>query len=165
MTDAVKVLYADLLRAWNSTDAAGFASAFADDGEVVGFDGSILSGRDAIEAEMSRIFADHRTGTYIGIVREVVPLATDVAVLRAVAGVVPAGADDLVPALNSLQRLTAVRRDGQWRIALYHNTPAQFHGRPELAEQLTADSARRERPRHRPRRHGGASVAIQSDDD
>ena len=138
-TEAVKSLYADLLRAWNSTDADGFASAFADDGEVIGFDGSILTGRDAIEAEMSRIFADHRTGTYVGIVREVVPLLPDVAVVRAVAGVVPAGADDVVPALNSVQRLTAVRHDGQWRVALYHNTPAQFHGRPELVEQLTAD--------------------------
>jgi uncharacterized protein (TIGR02246 family) len=135
----VKILYAELLRTWNSTDAAGFASAFTDDGEVIGFDGSILRGRDVIEAEMARIFADHRTGTYVGIVREVVPVTADVAVARAVAGVVPAGADDLVPALNSVQRLTAVRRDGQWRIALYHNTPAQFHGRPELVEQLTAD--------------------------
>jgi uncharacterized protein (TIGR02246 family) len=139
MTDDVKILYAELLRTWNSTDAAGFASAFTDDGEVIGFDGSILRGRDVIEAEMARIFADHRTGTYVGIVREVVPVTADVAVARAVAGVVPAGADDLVPALNSVQRLTAVRRDGQWRIALYHNTPAQFHGRPELVEQLTAD--------------------------
>jgi len=138
-TDAVKNLYADLLRTWNSTDAAGFASSFADDGEVIGFDGSTLRGRDAIEAEMARIFADHPTGTYVGIVREVVPLSPDVAVVRAVAGVVPAGADDLMPALNSVQRLTAVHRDGQWRIALYHNTPAQFHGRPELVERLTAD--------------------------
>jgi uncharacterized protein (TIGR02246 family) len=133
-TDAVKNLYADLLRTWNSTDAAGFASAFHHDGEVIGFDGSVLNGRDVIEAEMARIFADHRTGTYVGIVHEVVALSPDVAVARAVAGVVPAGADDLAPALNSVQR-----RDGQWRIALYHNTPAQFHGRPELVERLTAD--------------------------
>ena len=27
--------------------------------------------------------------------------------------------------------------DGQWRIALFQNTPAQFHGRPEAAEALT----------------------------
>jgi len=79
MTDAVKIMYAELLRTWNSTDAAGFASAFTEDGEVIGFDGSILRGRDAISA-------DHRTGTYVGIVREVVPLTADVAVARAVAG-------------------------------------------------------------------------------
>jgi hypothetical protein len=51
--------------------------------------------------------------------------------------VIPAGAADLKPELNSVQRLIAVRHDGQWRIALYQNTPAQFHGRPELVERMT----------------------------
>ena len=147
MTDAVKALYLHLLHAWNSMDAAGFAETFLDDGEVVGFDGSILTGRDAIEAEMRRIFTDHRTGTYVGIVTGIVQLAPDVAVLRAFSGVIPAGADDLVPALNSVQRLTAVRRDDRWWTALYHNTPAQFHGRPELVERMTED-LRRARDAH-----------------
>ncbi|MGZ4033139.1 MAG: SgcJ/EcaC family oxidoreductase, partial [Tumebacillaceae bacterium] len=26
-----------------------------------------------------------------------------------------------------------------WQIALFQNTPAQFHGRPELVEQMTAE--------------------------
>ena len=141
---AVLGLYTDLLGAWNAADAAAMARNFADDGEVIGFDGSILTGRAAVEAEMRRVFADHRTGQYIGIVREIVPLSPDVAVVRAVAGVVPAGAADVRPELNSGQRLTAVRRGGAWRIALYHNTPAQFHGRPEMVESLT-DELRRAR--------------------
>jgi hypothetical protein len=32
-----------------------------------------------------------------------------------------------------------VKDEGKWRIALFQNTPAAFHGRPELAEQLSAD--------------------------
>jgi hypothetical protein len=32
-----------------------------------------------------------------------------------------------------------VRVDGQWRVALYQNTPAAFHGRPDLSEALTAE--------------------------
>lgn len=139
---AVLALYIDLLGGWNAADAGALARGFADDGEVIGFDGSILTGRTAVEAEMRRIFADHRTGQYVGIVREVVPLGPDVAVVRAVAGVVPAGTSEVRPELNSVQRLTAVRRDDGWRIALYHNTPAQFHGRPELVESLT-DELRR----------------------
>ena len=139
---AVLALYTDLLGAWNAADATAMVRDFAEDGEVIGFDGSVLTGRSAVEAEMRRVFADHRTGRYVGIVRDVVPLGPDVALVRAVAGVVPAGAAELRPELNSVQRLTAVRRGGAWQIALYHNTPAQFHGRPELAESLT-DELRR----------------------
>jgi uncharacterized protein (TIGR02246 family) len=141
---AVRTLYTNLLAAWNAADAEGFAAQFTDNGEVIGFDGSILTPRGEIESELRRIFNDHKTGTYVGIVRDVTALAADVALLRAVAGVVPAGSADLKPDLNSLQRLTAVRRDGQWRVALYHNTPAQFHGRPELVQHMT-DELRRAR--------------------
>lgn len=136
---AVRQLYVDLLTAWNSADAAGFAASFVGDGEVIGFDGSTMTGQNEIEAELRRIFADHQTGRYVGIARDVWRLADDVAVVRAIAGVVPAGSADIKPGLNSVQRLTAVRQDGQWRIALYHNTPAQLHGRPELVERMTAE--------------------------
>jgi uncharacterized protein (TIGR02246 family) len=136
---AVRALYQDLLATWNSADAAGFAASFTDDGEVIGFDGSTMTGRDEIERELRRIFADHQTGRYVGIVRDVRRLADDVAQLRAIAGLIPAGSAELRPELNSVQRLTAVRSAGRWRIALYHNTPAQLHGRPELVGQMTAE--------------------------
>jgi uncharacterized protein (TIGR02246 family) len=145
-TESIRALYADLLRAWNLTDAAAFVADFADDGEVIGFDGSNLSGRDEIESELWRIFADHKVGTYIGIAHGVTLLTPDVAVLRAIAGVMPAGSSDINPDLNSVQRLTAVKRDGRWHIVLYHNTPAQLHGRPERVEQMT-DELRRARGR------------------
>ena len=134
---SIRDLYIDLLRAWNSADATAFVAGLRDDGEVIGFDGSILTGSGEIEAELRRIFADHRTGSYVGIIDGVSALTPDVALLRATAGVIPADAADLKPELNSVQRLIAVRHDGQWRIALYQNTPAQFHGRPELVERMT----------------------------
>ena len=63
-------------------------------------------------------------------------LTPDVAVLQAVAGLVPVGKAELNPSTDALQRLVAVRRGGAWRIALFQNTPAQFHGRPEVAKAL-----------------------------
>jgi uncharacterized protein (TIGR02246 family) len=135
----IRALYHQLLERWNERRADGFAALFAEDGHTVGFDGSQMDGRPAIKAELTRIFTDHETALYVGKIREVRFLDADVALLRAVSGLRPRGQPDLNPAANSIQSLVAVRRDGEWRIALFQNTPAQFHGRPELAQALTEE--------------------------
>ena len=132
-------LYHDLLEAWNRRDVGAFANQFTTDGSLVGFDGSTVNGRAEIESHLRPIFADHPTSAYIGKVREVRLLAPEAALLRAVAGMVPPGGSDINPAVNALQTIVAVKREGMWRIALFQNTPAQFHGRPELAQQLTEE--------------------------
>ena len=66
-------------------------------------------------------------------------LSTDIALLRAVVGMVPPGQNDINPVVNAIQSLVAVKDKDIWRIALFQNTPAQFHGRPELAEELTKE--------------------------
>ena len=71
MTSQVSELYRAILAGWNADDAAAFAAPFADDGEIVGFDGSAVFGRSNIAEQMARIFADHATGSYVGIVRGV----------------------------------------------------------------------------------------------
>ncbi len=148
MTDAqdlerdVVTLYRRILDGWNRASAEDFAAAFSETGEVIRYDGSEIQGRAAIVEEMGRIFTDHPTGRYVGKVREVRLLGTELAVLRAVAGVVPAGQADLDPELNSVQSLVANFSDGEWRVVLYQNTPAQFHGRPELVESLNEELRR-----------------------
>jgi uncharacterized protein (TIGR02246 family) len=137
--EAITALYRAILSGWNAADADAFASVFAEDGEVVGFDGSEVRGRAQIAEQMAAIFADHETGSYVGIVREVKALGTEAALLRAVSGVIPAGADDLEPSLNASQSMIARHgRDG-WQVVLYQNTPAQYHGRPEAVAELTAE--------------------------
>jgi uncharacterized protein (TIGR02246 family) len=143
---AVRALYRRLLDGWNERSAAAFAAPFAEDGEAIGFDGSQHTGRAGIAADMRRILADHPTAAYVAKVRGVYPLAPAAAILRAVAGLVPPGQADLNPATNALQTLVAARRDGRWQIVLFQNTPAQFHGRPELARALT-EELRQELPR------------------
>jgi uncharacterized protein (TIGR02246 family) len=137
--DAVRALYRAILEAWNSHGASAFAALFAEDGVVVGFDGSQVVGRAQVETEMAAIFADHATGRYIGIAHSVQQLGPDVALLHAVSGVVPAGADAIQPELNAIQSMVAQRQTDGWRVILYQNTPAAFHGRPELADALTAE--------------------------
>ena len=40
---------------------------------------------------------------------------------------------------NAIQTLIAKRGDDGWWIAVFQNTPAQYHGRPEAAEALTSE--------------------------
>src|SRR5262249_48761024 len=136
---AVRALYEDMLKAWNSRDGEAFAAPFAEDGAAIGFDGSEHSGRSGIAADMSRIFADHPTGRYVWKVRSVRLLGSDAAVLRAISGIVPAGESALNPGITALQATVAARPDGTGRTVLFQNTPAQYHGRPELLEQMTRE--------------------------
>ncbi|MGE5140976.1 MAG: SgcJ/EcaC family oxidoreductase [Rudaea sp.] len=136
---AVRELYRGILDAWNAHDAGAMAAKFAEDGNIVGFDGSQMNGRQEIESQLRQVFRDHVTAAYIAKVRQVRILAPGVALLRAVVGMVPPGQTDINPAVNAVQSLIAVDRGGEWEAALFQNTPAQFHGRPELAEQLGAE--------------------------
>ena len=139
MRDEVTRLFRSLLDAWNARDARAYASLFVNDGNVVGFDGSQMDGADAITRELEGIFASHPTASYVAQVREVRLLAPGVAVLRAAAGMLPPGKTEINPAVNAIQTMVAVSTQDEWRIALFQNTPAQFHGRPELAKALTEE--------------------------
>ncbi len=136
--EAVKTLYRNLIDAWNTRDAAAFAELFVDDAYLVGFDGSQMESRSQIETELRHIFADHVTAPYVTKIEGMRLLAPQVALLRAKVGMVPPGQTELNPNVNALQTMIAVN-DGEWRITVFQNTPAQFHGRPELVEQMTAE--------------------------
>lgn len=133
----IRMLYHQLLEHWNNRDSARFAALFTPEANVIGFDGSMMNGQAEIAASLQAIFADHPTAAYIGIIREVRLLNPQTALLRAVAGMVPPGKEGLNPAVNTVQSVIAVQGQTGWSIALYQNTPAQFHGRPELVQQLT----------------------------
>lgn len=134
----VETLYRNLLDRWNDGDAAGFASLFREDGSIVGFDGTSVESARCIEQHLAGIFADHETPTYVSKVREIRPLGTDAAILLAVAGLVPPGESHIKPELSAVQTLVA-RRNGEWRISHFQNTPASLDGRPEEREALISE--------------------------
>jgi uncharacterized protein (TIGR02246 family) len=136
---ALRQLHASLLDRWNRRDAAGFAALFDPEGNVVAFDGSAVDGSSAIQAHLQQIFADHRPAAYIAIVREVRLLGPGTVLLRAVASMVPPGQTRVNPAVNAVQSLVGQQDGARWRIALFQNTPAAFHGRPEAVTALTAE--------------------------
>jgi uncharacterized protein (TIGR02246 family) len=85
------------------------------------------------------MFEHHIPAAYTSIVRSVRFLSPEVAVLRAVAGMVPPEQNDIHPAVNAVQTLVAKRENGRWLIALFQNTPAAYHGRPQASQQLTEE--------------------------
>jgi uncharacterized protein (TIGR02246 family) len=135
----VRALYRRMLDGWNVRDGDAFAAQFAEDGEAIGFDGSQMFGRAEIAEALHRIFADHPTAAYVAKVKSVRFLAPEIAHLRAFAGLAPPGQTEINPQVNAIQTVVAVKRDGQWRITVLQNTPAQFHGRPELVEAMTEE--------------------------
>src|SRR5690242_5987846 len=133
----VSELYRRLIEGWNAYDAEAMAAAIAADGLVIGYDGSQMFGREEDANQVGQIFADHKTATYVAKVRSVKPLGSDTALLHAVVGMVPPGGTELMPDRNAIQTVVASRENGGWCASLFQTTPAQFHGRPELTEQLT----------------------------
>ena len=125
----IRHLYEQILIAWNQQDAAAMAARFDEDGNLVGFDGSQADSCAAIEDHLRAIFADHPTAAYLAKVREIRMLGRDTGILRAVAGMIAPGSNDINPALNTIHTLVAVHNADGWRAALFQSTPAAWHGR------------------------------------
>ncbi|MGZ4033007.1 MAG: SgcJ/EcaC family oxidoreductase [Tumebacillaceae bacterium] len=135
----IHALYQQLIDGWNQRSAVAMSERLAEAGEMIGFDGSQYIGRDEMVSNLESIFAQHPTPPYHVKVKSVRFVSPDVAILRAIAGMIPPGKTELAPALNAHHTLVASRTTGDWQIALFQNTPAQFHGQPELVEQMTAE--------------------------
>lgn len=132
-------LHTDLLTAWNKKDASKMASFFTNSGISIGFDGSQYNGKNEIETEIAKIFKHHQTAEYVWKVKEVRFLQSEIAILQAIAGMIPPEKKDINPATNAIQTIIAIKKDDVWKIDLFQNTPAQFHGRPEMVEELTKE--------------------------
>ena len=133
----IRHLYKALLEKWNNHDAQGFAELFTPMANVIGFDGSQMNGRQQIRDGLTAIFQEHKVATYVAIVEEIRPLSGEACILRAQVGMLPPGQQKVNPEVNAIQTLLLVYSGKQWQIELYQNTPAAFHGRPELVQELT----------------------------
>lgn len=135
----IRAVYAEYLAGWNARSGARVAAVLTDDGDVVGLDGSATHGRLQIAADMRRLFADHQTPAYTGLVRSVRGISEGVAVLHAVAGMTDPGTDRLDPALHAAHTAVVVQEGRRWKISVLTATPARYHGRPAAVAALTAE--------------------------
>lgn len=134
-TDEVDVaelneLYSRLMDAWNAGSAARFAATFTADGDLVAFDGTHFTGRDAIVAFHQPLFDTHLRGSrLVGDVTDVHLLGPDIALLHALGGTLLRGETRSAPARDSIQTLVAVRQAGTWQIRAFQNTRVRPMGR------------------------------------
>jgi len=136
---SIEKLYRELLTFWNKQNGVGMASLFTEDASVIGFDGSQMNGQLQIETELKRVFTNHTTARFVWKIEEIRFLDSQTALLRGIVGMVPPGKKELNSATNAIQSLVAIKRHDIWKIALFQNTPAQFHGRPELVDAMTKE--------------------------
>ena len=135
----IKTLYENWIESWNHQSAEQMVRLLAENINMVGFDGSQMNGRSEVKSTLSDIFEHYPTGRFIYIIEEIREISPTTAILRAVVGMVPRAGNDINPAVNAIQTLVASQNQGEWKIEVFQNTPAAFHGRPELSEKLTRD--------------------------
>ncbi len=135
----VREVYRKLLEAWDKRNARDYAMLFAPDAILVGFDGTQVFGQADIGAHISEVFSHHQTARYVSIIRGVRAVTGEVVALSAVAGMVAPNKTDINPEVNAVQTMVAARRGSAWQVALFQNTPAAFHGRPNDAKALTEE--------------------------
>ena len=115
---------AALYRAWEANDAETFVADYTDDASVIQ-PGVYEKDREEIRTTMAAAFAGPLSGSRaIDHPVDVRFLTDDTAIVVSEGGIIFPGQDAV--ASERLVRATwvLVRRDGGWRIASYHNSPA-----------------------------------------
>jgi uncharacterized protein (TIGR02246 family) len=138
-TTKAQFLYNQLIDAWNKRDASKFASSFTDDSICIGYDGSEMFGKQEILSSLSGIFKEHPTAKYVTIIRETKNFRDNLFLVRSHVGMLPPGKTIIDQTKNAIQVMIARIENNAAQIILFQNTPAQYHGRPELLEKLTQE--------------------------
>jgi uncharacterized protein (TIGR02246 family) len=139
---AIRSLYFQMIDSWNKGSGDDFAAPFAEDVDLVGFDGTHLKGRQEIASFHQRLFDTFVKGSrLVGKIRNVRFLTPDVAIMHAVGGTIMAGQTDIEPERNSIHTLVVIKGNGnhKWSIAAFQNTQAQYIGRPVISQALTEE--------------------------
>jgi uncharacterized protein (TIGR02246 family) len=118
-----------LVAAWAENDADGVAEVFTDDGILI-LPGDVYKrGRDEIRSFMAAAYAGPFKGS--GVTGQPVDVrfaSDDVALLRTHGGILAPGETEIAPELAVRSTWVVVKKDGQWRLAAYQNSPRGGEG-------------------------------------
>ncbi|MFF9907099.1 SgcJ/EcaC family oxidoreductase [Streptomyces olivaceus] len=121
--DTLRAVPARMIEGWNRGDAAAFAADFAQDAELVDFEGTVHKGRDTVIAAQQPVFDTVLKGSRLvhGEVHFARVVAPDCAVVHHRFGMTMAGEEEPPPSRYFLQLFTLVRQNGRWEIATLLN--------------------------------------------
>jgi uncharacterized protein (TIGR02246 family) len=120
---AIASLTQRVVAAWAYADADAFASVFTDDGTMI-LPGVFRKGRTEVRDYMAEAFAGRYRGTQVtGAPIDIRFLAPDVALLLTMGGVLAPGQTEVTTETAIRASWLVVKRDGEWRLAAYQNSP------------------------------------------
>lgn len=121
--DEISAVPPRMIAAWAANDADAFANLFIEDGTLI-LPGVYQKGRANIRAFMAAGFAGEYRGTSVtGSPIELKPLAPGAVALLTIGGVMLPGESRLRDSRAIRASWILVKRDGEWRLAVYHNCP------------------------------------------
>ena len=127
---AVRDLFRKLIDDWGRGDGYAYGSRFTEDADYIAFDGSYKKGREEISSWHQELFDRWLKGTRLtGRIEGIRFLSPEIALVHATGGTVARGKSAPSPERDSIQTLVAVKRDGEWRFAAFHNTRVRPIGR------------------------------------
>lgn len=120
---SIHELFERLLEDWARGDGYAYGSRFTEDADYVAFDGTHTKGRRDISASHQELFDKWLKGSRLtGRILGVKFPGPDVALVHATGGTVMRGKAGPSPERDSIQTLVAVKEDGEWRFAAFHNS-------------------------------------------
>lgn len=112
-----------IVDAWARYDADAFAEVFAEDGSMI-LPGVYLKGREEIRSHMAKAFDGPYRGTRVtGQPMDLRVLGSDTALILTQGGVLGPGETAVSDARAIRASWLVQRRDGQWQLVAYQNTP------------------------------------------
>jgi uncharacterized protein (TIGR02246 family) len=122
---AIQAVMADSYKAWSAGDADGMVANYTEDATAI-MPGSLRDSRDVIRESMALAFAgplkDTSTDNKQLSIRFV---GRDAAIVVSESGILFGSQTEVPDAAKVNNTWVLEKRDGQWLIAAYHNSPAQ----------------------------------------
>ena len=122
---AIQAVLGDSYKAWEAGDADGMVADYTEDATAI-MTGSLRDGRDMIRDNMALAFAGplKDTSTY-NKQFSIRFVGRDAAIIVSVSGILFGSQTEVPDAAKVNNTWVLEKRDGQWLIAAYHNSPAQ----------------------------------------